>query len=436
MDHWKARLVPFTALAASSLFAAAHAQNSTLTLEQAIAFARERNGTVRAAMLDVQAASSRVRQAQASFFPQITPSYRYRSSRSETFTGATAGFFKSEDRTSQLDATWRLIDSGERDWGFRSASRLSEAQRLGARQTLRSTLFVVHRQFFDALRAQELVKVFDAQVKRAEKILESTDRRIEVGDAPKKDRLQALADHLNAKVDLLQAQNRTATAEADLRATIGWDPSRPLPALAPVPEPQPESIDATLESVVAEGLANRPDLASLRKRLEAERFGVLRADREASFTWSLDAAYSRQFSSDVSDDRTITFLLSYPLFDGFRSRESAREAKLGLESSRAEYGQSERDARAEIEAAYLVLQQDALRLEAAKAARDAARQNYDAAQTSFSEGAEGTSLITVLTAQVSLAQAESNYVEAQFDYYVSEVRLRLAAGRKLAGETE
>ena len=63
---------------------------------------------------------------------------------------------------------------------------------------------------------------------------------------------------------------------------------------------------------------------------------------------------------------------------------------------------------------------------------EAAQLNYEAATESQKEGIND--LIAVLTAQVSLVTAESNYIEATFDYYVSDVNLRLVTGKPMPGE--
>ncbi|MFX8616588.1 TolC family protein, partial [Acinetobacter baumannii] len=60
-------------------------------------------------------------------------------------------------------------------------------------------LFDVHSRYFAALRAQELLRVQDAQLKRANEILEQTKVRVQLGDAARINILQAQADALNAR---------------------------------------------------------------------------------------------------------------------------------------------------------------------------------------------------------------------------------------------
>lgn len=411
------------------------AQDRTLTLAEAIALARQRNGTVRAAFLDLEAARSRRREVFAAFLPTVTPSFRYEATHNQIFTGAGRGRTDDTDALSQVSASWRILDSGEREWAHQAARRSEEAAAASARQVLRNILFTVHQQFYNALRNQELLRVSSAQVERAQRIMEQTQAQIDVGAAAKKDILQVRADFLNAQVDRLTAENATAIAEADLKATIGLDTVAKLDKLVPPVEPTTFEEPPPLEQVVAEGLANRPDLIALRKRVEAQKYFVRTANRQSGFTWTLDTSYNRTFSPDVTEFGAATFLVSYPLFDGGRLKEAAKQELLALRAQEAELVQFERDARAEIESAHALLRQDIQRVNAAKAAVEAARLNYQAALESQRLGAEGTDIITVLTAQVSLVTAESNYVEALYDYFISDVRLRLVTGRPIPGES-
>ncbi len=405
-----------------------------LTLEKVIQLAKERNGVVRSAYLDVNAAHERTRQAWAAFWPTLTPNFRWESSRRKINTGPFKGLTEDDGNSSGLTATWRLWDSGSRDTNYRSRLRGENSERFSALQTLRDTLFAVHQQYYDALRAQELMRVADSQVTRTREILKQTNALIQNEMLPKKDRLQAEADLANAEVSRLTALNRTATSQADLKATIGWGEGEELPALQTYGEPQEFPKLPSLEDVLANGLRNRPDLRARREGIESSKYALGQARRDAMATWSLDASYTKSFSRENSDERALVFQVSMPLFDAGSARAAAREASYSLQSLQSSLIQAERSTRSEIESAYKVLQQDMLRVAAAKKALEAARLNYDAASKAQALGAEGTTLITVLTAQTSLVTAESNFVEAVYDYYISEIRLKLATGEMLPGE--
>jgi outer membrane protein len=416
-------------LAASPLMA-----QSSLSLEEALKTAKDRNGTVRAAKLDYEAAKANVKASKAAFLPLVTPSATQQFGRSETFTG-----FRTKDNiddlSSQIDVSWRLFDSGSRGLSLKQAEIGRESSALTSLQTLRRTLFTVHSSFYEALRRQELLRVQNEQVNRAKVILDQTKFRAsdEVGDAPKKDVKQAEADFLNSQVSQLTATNRIQTAYADLKAVLGWGYEE-LPSLTSPQEFALKELDFTLDQAFKEGLANRADLLAESKRVEIAKIGVKQTSLAGALQYSVDATYRRSFSENVSDRSLLSFNVSYPLYDGFKSKEQVRSAKLGVESSEASFLQSQRAARAEIESAFKEYTQNSLRLQAAEKALDAARENYQAAVESQKEGAAG--ILEVLTAQVTLTTSESNLVEAKYDAILSEVRLRLAMGRPMPGEED
>src|SRR6185436_3773732 len=110
----------------------------------------------------------------------------------------------------------------------------------------------------------------------------------------------------------------------------------------------------------------------------------------------------------------------------------ARQAKYSYEASKSTLAQTERIAQSQIEAAYKDVSQNAERLAASQEAVAAARENYQAASESQRLGV-GT-VVDVITAQASLATAESDYVQALYDYETSVVQLRLVTGQSIPGE--
>jgi outer membrane protein len=176
----------------------------------------------------------------------------------------------------------------------------------------------------------------------------------------------------------------------------------------------------------------RPDLRAQRKRLEAQKFALKQSLINAGVAFNLDGGYTYQFSPNQGANQSLNLTLSYPLFDGGFRRANVRQDRATLESNVQTLTQAERTARAEIESAYTTLEQNVDRLAAAKAAVEAARVNYAAALGAQQAGA--SDLIEVLTAQVSLVTAESNYIEAVYDSLISDLRLKLVTGKPLPGE--
>lgn len=408
-------------------------QAQDLTIQRALELARMNNGDVIAAMLNYEASRSSARAAYAAYFPTVTPSFTYDTNRTDTYTGPFKGLFNDNSSTSQVTASWLIMDSGFRDASYRRSALQRDVSEQTALQTLRQVLFNVHSSFFEALRAEELHKVRLSQLERAIEIEKQTKEFAETGAGAKKDVLQATADMLNSRASELTARNALTTSMAGLKAVLGLPQSMELDPLS-APQDQPAVVAGyTLEDALREGLENRPDLVAQRLRVDAQKQSLRLARLDGGLSWSLDAVHTRAFSPDPFDRSALVFQVSIPLYDGSRSRENVRASKLGVDAEKASLSQSERTAIAEIESAYKEYSQNIERLEASNAALEAAKLNYEAAFDSRREGAGD--LIEVLTAQVSLTTAESNSIEAFYDTLISRVRLMLVTGKPLPGET-
>jgi outer membrane protein len=407
------------------------ASSPSLSLTTALSMARQRNGTVKSAEYLVNAANQRVTESFAAFLPTVTPTYTYNSSRQQYQVGTTTPVLQTEGGSTTINSSLTILDSGQRLFNYDASRRSLSSQQFSAKQTLRTTLFSVTQQYYETLRAQELLNVSQSQVDRTGQILAQTKARIQVRDAAAIEELQANADFQNARVALLVSRNSLSTNTASLKGLIGFDSDQPLPALEKTDVPV-VPIAQSSDMLVHRGLADRPDLLSLRRSVEATHFSYLAADRTANLGVSVSLNYDQQVTPTWLQDRVLLFSLTYPLFDGGLTRAQARELKANYFSQKATLVQAERSARAEIESAFAEDTQNSERLDASKIALDAAQKNYAAALESQKLGSYD--LIQVLTANVSLVTAQSNYIQAIYDYAISDVNLKLVTGQPIPGE--
>jgi outer membrane protein len=439
MAHLLARTAPLAILAMGCLAAAQDTapEPPTLDLAGALTLAKKNNGTVRAAQENLRAAQASVKGARAAFFPGLQGSYV----RAQTqltghdnlnFSGQPASEDFQPSQSALLTLNYTVFDNGRRGVNLRQFELSAIQTEANALQSLRQVLFDVHSRYFAELRAQELLRVQDAQLKRANEILEQTKVRVQLGDAARKDILQAQADALNARASFLQARNQVETTRNDLVAVIGWSESE-FPHLAPIEQaPDVKVAEISRDLIVTQGLNRRADLAATRASLAAADQTVRLAKLDAGPQFSTALQYQKSLGDNYVDTTKLQFNLSGPLYDAGLTRSAVLRAESNRNAARANLTQTTRVARAEIESTLYALQQDADRYQVAVAALAAAQENYNAASEAQRLGA-GT-LIDVLTAQVSLVTAEQNSVQARYDLMTDQVRLRLVTGESLPGE--
>src|SRR6185312_8187794 len=143
-------------------------------------------------------------------------------SRVDPVTGElTGGNRSSRSISTSLSASLDLFTGFRRGAEMRAAragENAADASLLDARfaQALTTT-----NQFLDALAAQQLVRVRETSVRRAEEQLKVSVAKLRAGSATRSDSLRSLVNLGNARLDLIQAQTDLATAEASLARQIG-----------------------------------------------------------------------------------------------------------------------------------------------------------------------------------------------------------------------
>ena len=282
--------------------------------------------------------------------------------------------------------------------------------------------------WFELRRRKELVRVAESGAERARTTLEATRAFAEAGTLPRKDVFQALADAENAQIGVIQARNNVRLAETSLRNAMGLTPLTPIEA-AETALPAPGAAEEAAQPVaqlVAEAFAQRPDLKSSEANLDATRRVVKLARIDAGPQVVSTFSTGFDVSPDTGYDSALLVGVSYPLFDAGASRAAVREARASLDQSERQLELTRQGIAAEVESAYLQRQEAQNRITAARSALDAAQENFTAATESQKEGV-GT-ILDVITAQNQLVTAETNAVQAVYDYYNADARLQYAIG--------
>src|SRR2546426_2196945 len=245
-------------------------------LAEAVRRALEVQPAVIQARGDVRNASAGERAAWGAFLPTITSSSSAARSNVGRIDQTTGRAVPPEyTYTVGLNASLDLFNGFHREANQRAAAATSDAADAGFVTTRYETIFGTQQLFYNALADADLVRVADAQLKRAQQQLQVVTDKLRAGSATRSDSLRAAVDVGNARLSLLQAQANLATAQATLGRQVGVDqPVRAVP-------------DTALPTV--------PDTATLRAQVVAKAPAGLQADAQAraagAQVWSARSQY-------------------------------------------------------------------------------------------------------------------------------------------------
>ena len=293
----------------------------------------------------------------------------------------------------------------------------------------------VRQAYFNLLRARRLVRVADAALARSELNLRSARGFYEVGTKPKSDVTKAEVEVANARVDVIRARNLVRFNEATLANALGLEATVPI-EIEDILTYEPVTLDSA--QLLAEALANRPELRQAQARLDAARAQLSGARARylpdlavngSVGTASNDAIVSTDGVSGVSfgDTWSIVGQLTWNLFEGFFTQARVKETQALVETARANYDTVELQVRLEVEQAYIAVVEAGERFGATEKAVESAQENLRLSQGRYDAGV-GT-ILDLTEAQLSVTNAEADSVRAVTDFRVGLAVLDRVVGR-------
>jgi len=177
------------------------------------------------------------------------------------------------------------------------------------------------------------------------------------------------------------------------------------------------------------------DIQGAESQIKTEQSGYLPTlSANGAYNWTHGTTQAGTFegiplTGEIQNSWNAGVILSMPLFDGWLTRgrvSEARANKLSIEAQRNKLRQS---ILLEVNQAYADLESAAARISVMERSLKSARESLELAEGRYREGV-GPS-IEVTDAQVADAKAETDYVQALYDYQVAAAKLAKAMGKGL-----
>jgi outer membrane protein len=286
--------------------------------------------------------------------------------------------------------------------------------------------------YYALLRALALrdVKVEDRD--RAALELERSETYFRLGSAARADVLQQKVRLENTRLALVTAVNAIDQAFADLAHAM----NRPLTDRFDIDRSSLDT-DMTIDDVgalYAEAIANRPDLkasaftATARHKEATAATGPLlpQVDLFGSYSRSNDESPYR-FGSQTSQSISWGGQVSLAVFDRYQSWARRAQARAQARIADYQFTQAQRDAQLEVRRFHISMTEAKERLAVSRETITAAEEDLRLAQERFRVGA-GTTLDRI-AAEVSLAQAKADEIQAICDFLTARLQLYRAVGR-------
>jgi outer membrane protein len=322
------------------------------------------------------------------------------------------------------------------NWLAYSESELQAAQAELQFKIAEQDLIVrVAQAYFDVLIAQDSVALVGAQKTAISEQLEQAKRNFEVGSATVTDTLEAQARYDLTGAQELAAQNDLEIKRSTLQQLINAMPDElsPLGKEFKLESPQPADMGKWLDSAQLSNLqlaiAQANDQIA-EKEVSRNRSGHYpTVDLVANITQANSSASSFGGNLALASSNTsknIGLQLNIPLFEGGLVSSKLREAEANRERTRQELENARRNVEHQTRQAYLGVVSGIAQVQALQQALTSSESVLEASKLGHEVGVRTN--LDVLNAQQQLYSTRRDLYQAQYNYLISELRLKQAVG--------
>lgn len=435
-------------LAAAQPALAQGSQAPTLTLDEAISIARQNNPGLGLAQDARLRSAAQLRTARGAYLPSVDASFGagFREGRQQSFGGTSFG-----NSSNTVSSSYSLGASARYNAATfmgpkqaRANADATEADITATDQTLRAT---VTQQYILVLQDQATLALQDSLIANATAQLDLAKARQAAGAATALDVQRAEVQLGQQQVAALRARNALETDRLRLFQTMGIAPTTDARLTTTFAVEQPS---VSLQQVLDMGRKANPQLLAARAREEAAVVGVRSAKSDYTPTLGLRAdvgGYTNKVTNETGltadqvarnhdwpfsftrDPYTLNASLSIPIFNGFQRERNVQEAQAGRNDARFSVRREELRLDADVTSAYLTLTTDfrAITIQeqnarTARAALSLAEERYRVGLNSF---------LDVTQARADFVRAETDRINAIYEYHRAFAALESAVGRPL-----
>lgn len=316
----------------------------------------------------------------------------------------------------------------------------------------------VRRTFYEALFAQERVRVLDQRIERTDQTLQEVAKQVRQGVTPKFQRLSAEVELSNLETELVQARNTADQAIDQLKVAMGLTTNRPIRLQGTLRNADPSMfLNVSVQRAVETAMDRRPDVEQARLAIDLRE--VEKNTVRSQYLPRLSAIANFNYTGRVPDDRQLALSdpndpfafstqdrgffnsdfwnpsvnvglqLNWNIFNGFQTTARMEQREVAIRRAEIDYQQAQQSVEVEVRQALRSLQNARQRIFSQEKNVARAETNYEFAVQRVKEGV--SSQLELREASDQLDQSRLNYLQALRDYLIAQSAFETAVGLPL-----
>lgn len=418
----------------------------TITLDQAIKTALQKNTTLQKTSYNIQSGQANVKSAYGALLPSLGIGGQWDWNRSDGTTGAFVNTLgqvlptSSQRRTYTLSArlNWTLFD------GLSSWSRVDqtkndlESAKLSFERAKQDIVFNTTSTFYNVLNAKQQLKVREDDLAYNRKNLEIITERNKLGAVTLADVYAQQVNVGNSELALIQANNNYETLKSQFLNYLGLDVLEDINLTDPSENDTTKIVEGervlqqanNLSQIIGQAMLSRLDYRSSQFSLQSanNNIDIARSAYLPTISASNSFGTSADAINNLNDARTYgaSLNINIPIFSGWATERNVEVARVNALSQEVTLTEMERQIKMDIKKTYLDFQAAQKQLEVSSKNVQSAQQNRQIEQEKYNLGS-GT-LVNLLLASSNYTQALSNYINTKFQFFKMRSQLEYYMG--------
>jgi len=412
--------------------AAALETSSPLTLDELTDLALRNNPATREAWAAAHAQAAAVGIADAGYFPTLDAKVAL--TRGKTSINSSSGVISGEAQTRlspSISLGYLLFDFGARAATKQAASYNLLAANLTQNRALQDVVLRVEQAYYQLLGARQTIVAGEETLKNVQLSFNVANARRQAGLATIGDVYQAETLLAQSRLQLRRAQGEAGKLKGALCNAVGLPVNaklEPAPLEAQLPT---RAVRATVEDYLGKAKATRPDLGAAEAQSRAAHASADAASAQGDPSLDLAITGGKTYNNFQgngfsSTNGTIGITLNVPLFNGFKTTNTVRQARARAEQLDATRDRVALQVELDVWQAYFDLDTAEAAIDSAHALLRSAGQAREVAQARYRAGVGN--MPELLTAQASEANARMEVIQAEMGWYASLSLLNNAIG--------
>ncbi len=416
---------------------------AAFTLDESVRIALEGNHGLKAASERIAGAEEKRREAKALFLPKFKAESSYTRLNKSPSLDFKAGVLSPQALSievgdenmysAQAVVQQPLFTGGKISFLNKQAKNNLEAAKYSYEEAKQNLILQVREAYFGILVTQKYREVCRNAVEQMKAHLETVRGLYNAGTVSNIDLLRTEVQLANAEQALIKVENGVELAKSSFNMILSRGINSPV-EVVDVFEIREENYKLGTDryiSLLKEAESNRPEIHKMRHNIGMAKAGIGAAK---SNYWPQVALFGnyRYHKGDEpivewADDWMAGVIVSVDIWNWGETKAQAGQARAALRELEHLDAQLRDGIALEVKGALLSLEEAKKRIGVSEKAAIQAEESLSSAQIGYKSGRVDN--VEVLAAQLALTQAETNHLEAIYNYVLSEARLEKATGR-------